>query len=196
MADNVQKTPIGLSINRHARTKALDAIQQRGQSLPCTVVSVRGSIVTVNFEISGPGLPNVTVPVIGSEYIRLPIQPKDKGWVLAADAYLGGVSGLGGGIADLTQRANLTALVFSPIGNTGFSTVNGNAVTIYGPDGVVLRDTNSQAVITLTPGNINLSAGGHSIVISSAGVVIDGITFGTHYHTGVQTGGGDTGPPA
>ena len=76
------------------------------------------------------------MPVEGSEYIRLPIQVGDKGWVKAADAYLGGVSGLGGGVASLVRQGNLAALVFAPIGNTNFATVsNANAVTIYGVNG-------------------------------------------------------------
>lgn len=36
--------------------------------------------------------------------------------------------------------------------------------------------------------SITLSAGGHEIVISSAGVVIDGTTFGTHTHTSESPG--------
>jgi hypothetical protein len=157
MSDNSQKTPLSNTLNEFARRKAADAIQQTGRSLPATVVSAKGSIVTVKFEITNTvfTLPNVTIPLFGPEYIRYPIQTGDKGFVVAADAYLGGMSGLGGGTADLTQLANLAALVFFPIGNTSFFAVDPQAVVIYGPNGVVIRDTTNASNITLTPQTID-----------------------------------------
>lgn len=188
MADNAQKTPLGISLNRFAQGKANDAIQNLGKSLPATVVSVRGAIVQVKFEVqSNFTLPNVTIPLIGSEYARPPIQPGCKGVVLAADAYLGGMSGLGGGTADLTPPANLTALVFAPIGNSGWTMVDGNAFVIYGPNGVVLRDTGSGTVLTLTGGGIQITTSGD--------VKVNTISIPHHVHSGVQAGGGNSGPP-
>ena len=201
MADNAQKTPPGLSLNRFARGKAVDQIAQCGQSLPCTVVSVKGSIVQVAFQVTSPpgwplvSLPNVTIPVAGSEYTRLPIQPGCKGFAVAADAYLGGMSGLGGGVATLTQPANLSALVFQPIGNSGWFTVDGDILTMYGPGGVTLMDQARTTFFKLIPGQISMTVGGHSIVISSAGVVIDGIVFGTHIHAQGADGHGDAEVP-
>lgn len=202
MADNAQKTPLVKSMNNFARAKALGQIQQQGKSLPASVVRVMGSIVQVKFEVqSGFTLPNVTVPLIGSEYARPPIQPGCKGLVIAADAYLGGMSGLGGGVADLTNRGNLTALVFSPIGNSGFSVVDGNAFVIYGPNGVVLRDSNSVVVFTLTPGGIAITG---NITITGSLTATGSITagqgggdqVGVQTHTHVASGtGGNTGVP-
>jgi hypothetical protein len=220
VSDNSQKTSVQDTLNEFGRRKAADAIQQTGRSLPATVVSAKGSIVTVKFEISNTvfTLPNVTIPLFGPEYIRYPIQPGDKGFVVAADAYLGGMSGLGGGTADLTQLANLATLVFFPIGNTSFFAVDPQAVVIYGPNGVVLRDTTNasnvtltpqsiqalapqqishtvgSARVTMTPTSINLSASGHSIIINATGVIIDGKVFLLHEHTGVQSGSGVSGP--
>jgi hypothetical protein len=199
MATNDQVTPFGRSMNRFAREKALSQIAQTGRSLPCQVVKVMGSIVQVSFQVQAvPGqaavtIDNVTIPIIGSEYIRLPIQPGCKGMTVAADAYLGGMSGQGGGVATLTRPANLTALAFVPLGNVGFFSVNGQVLTMYGPGGVTLMDQNQTTEFNLTPGKISMSAGGHSVVISSAGVVIDGKTFLTHEHSngnmGANTGG-------
>lgn len=219
MSDNVQKTAVQDTLNEFARRKAADAIQQTGRSLPATVVKANGSIVTVKFEVNSVfTLPNVTIPLFGPEYIRYPIQPGDKGFVVAADAYLGGMSGLGGGTADLSQLANLAALVFFPIGNTSFFAVDPQAVVIYGPNGVSIRDTtdtndvtvNKQRItltspnsitatvgaskVTMTPTAITLSSSGHSIIINALGVIIDGKLFLTHEHTGVQGGSGVTGP--
>lgn len=53
----------------------------------------------------------------------------------------------------------------------------------------------SQAGVVITGApSITLSAGGHTLAISSAGVVIDGIVFGPHQHTN-GNGGAPTGAP-
>jgi hypothetical protein len=159
MADHL-KTPLAKSLSSFAEKKINDAFQLTGKGLPCSVVSVAGAIVTVKFEVQNIPftLPQVTIPLFGPEYVRYPIQKGDKGTVIPFDAYLGGMSGLGGGVADLTQRANLSSLVFLPIGNKLWTSVDPNAVTIYGPNGVVLRDTGSDSIITLTPGSITIVA--------------------------------------
>lgn len=194
MADNAQKKPIGQSLNKFARERATDQIQSLGKALPASVVSVRGAIVTVKFEVASDyTLPNVTIPLIGSEYARPPIQAGCKGVVFPSDAYLGGVSGLGGGTAGLTPRGNLTALVFAPIGNSGWTVVDGNAFVMYGPNGVVLRDSNSLCVITLTPSGIAIALpGGGNIVVSGGDVIADGKSLKTHTH---NVTGSTTGPP-
>jgi len=208
MANSEQKTPFALSVSRFAERKVLERIQTIGQSLPASVAALVGStntIVTVNFEVqSGFTLPQVTCPVFGPEYIRYPIQVGVKGAVFPVGAYMGGMSGLGGGVADLTQRANLSTLVFFPCGNTNFSaTDDPNAVVIYGPDGAILRNTGSTSQLRVQPHlvsatsdtEISLTVGGHSIVINASGVTIDGILWDTHEHTGVQTGSSKTGGP-
>lgn len=167
MSANWQKTWLTDSLNRHAERKSTEAINRTTRALPCSVVSVSGAIVTVKFEVqSGFTLPQVTIPLFGPIYIRYPIQPGDKGMAIPADTYLGGMSGLGGGVANLTQRANLTALVFLPFGNTEWSAVDPQAVTVYGPNGVVLRDTGSNSTFVLTPQSITM-VGKNSVTISS-----------------------------
>lgn len=221
MADNAQKTGLGRALNRFAEKKALEAIALLGKALPASVVAVANSIVTVKFEIASATLtlPNVTVPMAGPEYIRFPTQAGDKGVVFPADVYLGGVSGLGGGVADLSIQANLSALVFFPIGNKGWSdTDNPNATVIYGPDGVILRTAAKDSILTVTTALIRLQAASivfagpvtfEDTVTGTAGVVnfgtstieagaiiSSGVNVGsTHEHSGVQTGGGTSGPP-
>jgi hypothetical protein len=151
------KTPIAQSINRFAQAKINDAFQREGQALPCSVVYVSGAIVTVKFEVNSKfTLPNVTIPLWGCEYIRYPIQVGCKGVTFPADARLCGMSGIGGGVADLSQPANLTALVFLPIGNTGWFHTDPNAVTIYGPNGVVIRSQDNVTNATYLPTNITV----------------------------------------
>lgn len=206
---NAQKTPFVRAMGSFAQRKALDEIEKRGSALPGHVVAVSGPIVTVNFDVKGLTLPQIAMPIFGSEYVRLPIQAGDKGAAFPVDFYLGGISGLGGGTADDTLRGNLSALVWFPLGNKNWSAVDANAVTLYGPNGVVTRDTAGHTTSTLTPAgiadsaqhtyqitagdSITLSAGGHTIVINSSGVTIDGKVFLTHHHSGVQVGGSNTG---
>lgn len=194
MANNVQKTPFVESLNTFAKAKAKDAVQLTGRNLPCSVTAVVGAIVTVSFQVNGPfTLPPVKMPVFGPRYLRYPIQVGDKGYAVSADAYLGGMSGLGGGVAGLTQQANLSALVFFPIGHSGWPSVDGNAVVITAPNGVTLQDDTSAATIVLHPTAITLTCGGHSISIGASGVLMDGSPYLAHRHSGVQTGGADTG---
>lgn len=208
---NEQKTPLSRTLNQFARDKALAEIRKRGQSLPGRVEAVSGQIVAVNFAISGATLPLVRMPLATSEYVRLPIQTGDLGSAFAMDASIALISGLGTtpAVLDLLQ-GNLSTLVWVPVANANWSTVDPDALTLYGPNGVVTRDKGGASTDTLTPTNrtvditngsysltasdtITFTVGSHSIVISSSGVTIDGKVFLTHAHTGVTTGSSDTG---
>ncbi len=179
MTGNALKTPFADSLNRFTSQKTADKAQQLGQALPCSVAKVNGSIVTVNFLIMNiPGfpqftLPQVTCPVFGPEWIRYPIQVGDLGFVVPADAYLGGVSGLGGGTADLSEPANLSALVFFPVGNQNWTPpIDPNALEFYGKPKIILHD----------------GAGNHyRITIDSGSIEIDMPTNGVLKVTGLPT---------
>lgn len=192
-----QKIPFARSLNRIAQNRALDEIAKRGQSLPGRVTAVTGAIVTVAFDIEPATLSKVTMPLAGSEYSRLPIQVGDKGYAAAADAYLGGVSGLGGGTADLSLRGNLSTLVWVPLGNKDWPVPpgsDGNTHVLYGKNALLLLDSIAgNSSIKLTSTSISLDCGGHNITIDSSGVHIDGRIFLAHEHSGVQTGLGNTG---
>lgn len=171
---NSQKIPFVQSLNQAATKRALDTIQILGKALPCSVVSVSNSIVTVKFELQHVPytLPNVTMPMFGPEYIRYPIQVGCKGVAFPADCSLRDMSGLGSGVADLSKVANLAALVFFPIGNKGWTpTDDPNAVVIYGPDGVVLRDIGKTAIVTVVPNSITGTA---QTITLNGNVIING----------------------
>ncbi len=222
------KTPLGFALPTAIQKRAEAEILKTGRAWPCTVAKVISSgIVVVNFEVDATPftLPEITVPLGYPEYIRYPIQDGDKGWVQAADARLGGITGLGTGTPDLSQPGNLSALVFYWLGNTAWSaTDDPQALVLYGPNGAIIRDKDSHSVLKLTPTktdlttpkvvetvagdhtettdtynltattSITLTVGGHSIVINSSGVTIDGKAFLTHMHTLVQTGTSNSGP--
>lgn len=200
MPDAYLKKPLGQSLNDLSTRRAEDAIQLLGKALPASIVAVNkpGTIVTVKFELGAIPftLPQVRMPVLTSEYIRAPLQVGCRGFVIPADAYLGGMSGLGGGVADLTQQSNLGALVFAPIGNMAFQDVGAHVATIYGPGGVTIRDQGSACRIELTPAGITIHLpGGGNVVVVGGDVIAEGVSLRTHVHSGVEPGGGSSGPP-
>lgn len=212
MANLSQKKPFAPAMERFAQERALDAYNIRGKGLPCSVVSVSGSIVEVKFELVSPPytLPNVSVPIVSPEYIRYPTQVRDKGVVIPFDALLGAISGLGGSVANLSiPPSNLGALVFTAISNVNWSAATDpNAIELYGPNGFILRDTGNNCSIVGDTENITITAattltlqvGGNSIVISSSGIAISGTLtinghpYLLHMHTGVTAGGANSGP--
>lgn len=158
--------------NQLAINRALQAIQRQGRALPCRVVSVAGSLVTVAFEIQDDTvtLPQVTIPKAESQWMRFPIQQGEFGLTMPSDAYLGGISGLGGGTANLTQRANLSALVFVPCGSSSFSEVNSNAAYIAGPEGAVIQTQDGKSSIVVNESGITLTFNGQTITFNASGL--------------------------
>lgn len=214
-----QKTPFARSMSSFVTDAALNLMEQTGKSLPCSVVAVNGGFVTVKFEVQSPiQLGQIKVPQAISRYVRPPTQVGDKGFVVAADVNLGGVSGLGGAANYTRQEANLSTLVFVPLATTAFPSVDANAVWLTGPNGVVAQDdtgitkltvnpvgvtiTHAGYIITMDGTAITLSQGSNSVTIDSGGIYIvgtlyiNGQNYALHEHTGVQSGGSNTGPVA
>ena len=154
-----KKLNFGGNMHSFADQKIADAMQMAGKVLPASVVSRSGHMITVSFLLQNIPyvLPQITIPLFGPEYIRYPMRKGSKGIVIPADTYLGGASGLGGGTADLTPPANLSALVFLPISNTEWQDVDYNVLTMYGPEGVTLRDSASKTTFLLTPQSITIA---------------------------------------
>lgn len=181
MSNNAQKVHYARTINRFAEQKVLDALQVLGKSLPCHVIVVSGSIVTVRFDIT-PGtftLPDVTCPMFGPEYIRYPTQINDLGVVMSADYYIGGVSGLGGSTANLSLRSNLSTLIWFPIANTGSDTNKNwpptddpNALVLYGPNGGILRTVDKSSVVTVNSSGITLVSSKPIAVTSDVSITL------------------------
>ena len=149
MAESAAKLWIQDNLNTLATTRALEAIQEgNGWSLPCVVTAVTGSIVTVTFEVAGPWtLPPLTLPRAESQWVRTPTQVGDFGITVPVDTFIGGVSGLGAGVANMTvDYGNLSRLVFLPIGAVGFGAIpDPNKAWVNGPAGTVVSDTAQQA---------------------------------------------------
>ena len=171
-----QKVPFAVSFNNAVERKIEDNNQSLGQILPCTVTAVNGAIVTVNFEVlSGQlTLPPVTCPIAESEYVRLPVQVGDKGVCMAASTRLGGVSGLGQGVAPLSHPSNLGGLIFVPIGNKNWFSVNGQYLVMYGIDGVDISTRDQDVHITLNHSGVTINLNGGNLLVENGNTTMTG----------------------
>ena len=198
---NSQKVPFAISMQNFVQDSIDDKLQGQGQGLPCTITAVNGAIVTVNFDITNGKLtpPPVTCTTVGSQYLRLPLQVGDKGVCVSSNARLGGNTGLGLGLAPLVNPTNLGGLVFLPIGNINWTTVDTKAVVLIAPNGGVIQTTDGTSTVIISEDQISLNYNGASIVISGGNVtitgtlIINGTPYLSHVHSGVSTGGSDTG---
>lgn len=197
LANNVLTTPFQRTMNDFAQRKIAEEIQQQGKAFPCSIVSVTGGIVTVKFELANTTntYPNVTCPIANSLYVQEPTQVGDKGYVVPADAYMGGISGLGGGTADTTPRGNLATLVFHPVANSSWSgsPVPGTAL-VQGPAGVVLQTIDGNTSITITESGIaikgNVTVNGFVMASGEVSTELRGtIHLSTHEHPTAAVGG-------
>lgn len=211
MDSNYGKVWLQKTSNKLAITRAKQAIENTGRALPCRVVSVSGSIVTVAFEMDASPLtlPNITIPKAEGPWIRSPTQVGDLGMTVPSDVYLGGISGLGGGVATFAPQGAMSTLVFVPVSNKNSPPVDQNAAQIQGPNGAIIQTTTGttskivtdQNGTTVTYGSnsiainnteILLTAGGNSIKIDSSGITIVGAVNGNNTATfsGDVTGSG------
>lgn len=171
-----QKVPFAVSLNNAIDRKIENSNQNLGQILPCTVTAVDGAIVTVNFEVLSGALtlPPVTCPIAEPEYIRLPVQVGDKGVCMAASTRLGGVSGLGQGLAPLSNPSNLGSLIFVPIGNKNWFSVNGQYLVMYGIDGVEITTKQLDVKLTLNHSGIVIDLHGGTLVVNNGDTTMNG----------------------
>jgi len=192
-----QKLNMQKSLSNFAENKVRDGQQLTGRALPAVVVAQSGNMVTVRFSVNSDfTLPKITIPLFGPQYVRYPMQAGDRGVVLSMGVYIGEMSGQGGGVADLTTPQNLSALVYLPISNTEWKAVDPNVLTMYGPEGVTIRDAGSNTTFMLTPTAVSIvtpdlfqvTVGGTIIRLTGTDWVISGVN-GT-----LTDGGGSTSP--
>jgi hypothetical protein len=217
-----QKIPLAVSLANFTEQAVQEGLSGLGQVYPCTVKSVGvdgegNTVVTVNFEInpvSSTGtkitLPEVTMPIAESKYVRLPVQVGDQGIAVAASVRIGGITGLGTGLAPLAPASNLGALVFLPVSNTAWNTLDPNAVVISASNGAIIRTDDGKAVITIADDKITIAYQSINLVINGSNVTINGnlqvngtisatgdissgsVTLKTHTHQVVGVQGGSS----
>ncbi|MBE1159630.1 hypothetical protein [Dyella acidiphila] len=198
MGNNSTKLSLQRSLNSLAIGRAQQAIQNTGRALPCSVVAVSGSLVTVKFEVDSTPwtLPQITIPKAESQWVRMPTQVGDIGLTIPGDVSLAGVTGMGTGIANMAFHGNLSTLVFLPLSNKNSPPIDQNAAQIEGPNGAIIRTTSGNASLTVNDDGITMSFGGKTVTLNGTGLTIDGVLFDSHTHlyapgsgTPTETGG-------
>jgi len=216
MIDYSKRFPLSTTLTKFTNTQISNALEGLGDCYPCTVTNVQLApdgvnvvpIVTVKFEVvTDYPLPEVTIPVIGSEYIRVPIRVGCQGLAIPATAMIGNITGLGSTFSGLTTPASLEALTFVPIGNAvNWPVIDPNTLRLY--------SVATGAIVSITPTDVVITTGSTIMDISPAGVAITGnvtitgniTTTGTltnnghavgstHKHSGVTAGLVNTGVP-
>ena len=217
-----QKIPLTNSLSNFTKQEVNNGLSNLGQIYPCKVISVGldgsgNTVVTVNFEInpvSSTGspitFPPVTMPIAESQYIRIPVQVGDAGIAISASVRLGGISGLGTGKAPLAPASNLGGLVFLPISNTAWETLDPNAVVISASNGAIIRTDDGKAVVTIADDKSTIAYQSINLVINGSNVTINGnlqvngtinstgdisagsVTMKTHTHQVVGVQGGSS----
>jgi len=141
-----QRFDFRTKLNELAQNQARKAISLLGMSLPASIVEVTGQIATVKFEVVTEGyvLPTVTIPIMTSSYVQQPFQPGDKGFVMPVDASIFTVAGITQGTANLNPMPNLSNLVFFPVGNKLWPSVDPLSLVLTGINDVMIRDKTHQ----------------------------------------------------
>ncbi len=165
------KKPLQQTLPRALKAQGNEDRQLTGQEWPCTVIDVQGAIVTVVFEVESDfTLPRVTCAIAESRYVRLPVQEGDKGFVTSASTRLGGVTGLGAGLAPLSLPGNLGALVFVPLGNKAWTTIDPDAVVIQAPNGAKILTDDGASEIIVDTDQVKVIQGATTVTISGGNI--------------------------
>jgi hypothetical protein len=167
---SAQKLSFQVALGQIARNGAEKSIGLLGKGLPASIVSVNGGIAKIKFEVlSDYNMPQIEVPIAGSEYARAPLKAGDKGIVLSCDTSIAGVCGLSTDTSDLSAAPNLSALTFFPIGNKNWQSVDPDMYVITGRSDVMLRDNSHQ--LQLEDENTSWNS-----LISQLNTILDDIT--------------------
>lgn len=200
MSDNAKKTHLAITLDNIPRQRAADAVQALGKEFPCHITKVDGQIVTVAFDVASPfNLPgSVQMPINTGQDDWQPVQVGDKGVARTADVYLGGVSGLGTGSANLLRQSNLSMLVFHPATNKqwmppGDFSANDRIIQSRGK-GVALVSKNAATKLYVDE-NGNVVITGNLLVsgeITRGNGTGDQVTLGQHTHAQDEDSDGDS----
>lgn len=162
---NAQKYPLLQALSEMVNNLIEDRLDIKGKQLPCYITDVDNQFVTVHFDMLPDGIvyPEIKIPIMGWEYIRIPVQKGDKGVTLAADVSLRNISKQGG-VANRSILPSLTPLFFVPIANNQWSKEDGKKVVIVGPEGAIIKTKDISNIITVDTGKIEIKSGSNAVI--------------------------------
>lgn len=185
-----------------------------------TVVPMVKLLTTDNRQIGRAQVASVPVMMFGGDGVALSFNLKagDLGWIKANDRDISlMLQGYKDSAPNTLRKHSFQDAVFIPDVMRGLTvaaedaehavlqTLDGSVRVAIWPDRVKI--TAGDLFAEIGPANISLSNGGAGMVMSSSGTAfaghvtfgdgasIGGIEFGTHKHTGVQSGGSTSGGP-
>jgi hypothetical protein len=134
-----QKLPLKAALPGHTKAFIADNNQAIGKSLACHITgfpyqsggNINTSMVSVKFDVvANFTRPEIIIPVAMAKYVYFPLAVGDKGMAIAINADYGQITGLGGGIPLDDYTANMSGLIFLPIGNVAFDMVKNDLFTV------------------------------------------------------------------
>lgn len=176
-----------------AKVMAYDRVKNRAQVQPLvSVLTTDGRVV--------PRAQIASVPVVqiggGGFVLNFPLRNGDLGWIVANDRDISTfLQSYNTSPPNTLRLHSFQDAVFIPDAMRGWTVAGEDA------EAVVLQTLDGSAKIAVGAGRAKLAVGANSVTVDAAGttivggLIVDGITFGTHKHTGVQPGGGNTGGP-
>lgn len=200
-----------------ARVVAYDRATNRATVVPLVKV-----LTTDNRQIQRAQIASVPVMQLGAGgvVLSLNLKPGDLGWIKANDRDISIVlQSYSDNAPNTLRKHSFQDAMFIPDVMHGITTVGEDAAN------AVLQTLDGAVRVAIWPDRVKLSAGALSVTIGPAaidvigpvnfhdpvhalqtvqvdglstltgGATIGGIPFGTHKHTGVQTGGGTSGGP-
>jgi len=174
-----------------ARVVSYDRLTNRAQVIPLVRV-----LTTANQLVDRPQVASIPVLQIGGGgfFLSFPLKPGNLGWIKANDRDISLVLQSYKTNAPNSRRMHsFSDALFIPDVMTGY--------TLADEDGAVLQNLDGSVCVVLGEAALQLKAPGCSVtmgggIIDMTGdVIINGIHFDTHRHTGVTIGVGTSGGP-
>lgn len=207
MSDDGVRLPEYKSLNQLADNATKNHSDLLGKIVPGTVVSFDGVFAVVNIEISSQNnYPQLKVPVLCSEYIRLPIQKGCRGFLIPLSVSIDHICGLGQTAPGNAPTLNMSNMAFLPIAShTQQAFKDTETLYLYGEKkGVKIQTKNGSTFIhahgkTIKIEGETISIRGDASLIGNLNIVgdvtitgkltINGIEFPNHTHSDGDMGG-------
>lgn len=161
MSDDPIHNPIFKSLNDIARNESVTSRNAQGHIIPATVESFDGTLAVVNIEVSSENnYPQITVPLLRSEYIRFPIQKGCRGILIPLYVNIDHIIGLGLVAPTMKMGFNFQNMAFLPIASVTQPEIkNNNTLVLYGEsDGVKIQTKDGSTHITVNHNTVAVTA--------------------------------------
>ncbi|CAI3958274.1 unnamed protein product [Commensalibacter communis] len=158
MYENPLKAPLFKSLIDIAQNTVNSDNDLQGKIWPATIETYDGFMAIVNIEISSVNnYPQIEVPVLRSEYIRLPIQKGCRGFLIPLAVNIDHIIGMGLTAPTDTAGFNLGNMAFLPIASQLDPKTDKDILVIYGEDqGVKIQSKDGKTFVYIKKNSIEI----------------------------------------